>query len=195
MILYIIYICIITENPVFIHAWFRPPLGFADATSRFPSGWVSALAWTWAKIMFGMVQKKISCMCMYIYTYNTLYIYIVTYGVYFVSTCLIPKWGRIRTPKPAPSRHGLEVIVLTFLLLPEQVLSSFNEDLLYIYIYSVWYCILYIYMYNYSFNEDLPACHGWMETTWFENTSPSKSLRKDCSFWLVWIMYLFMWFM
>ena len=129
----------------------------------------------------------------YIHIIPYIYIYIVTYGVYFVSTCLIPKWGRIRTPKPAPSRHGLEVIVLTFLLLPEQVLSSFNEDLLYI--YSVWYCILYIYMYNYSFNEDLPACHGWMETTWFENTSPSKSLRKDCSFWLVWIMYLFMWFM
>ena len=75
MILYIIYICIITENPVFIHAWFRPPLGFADATSRFPSGWVSALAWTWAKIMFGMVQKKISCMCMYIYIHIIPYIY------------------------------------------------------------------------------------------------------------------------
>ena len=87
----------------------------------------------------------------YIYTYNTLYIYIVTYGVYFVSTCLIPKWGRIRTPKPAPSRHGLEVIVLTFLLLPEQVLSSFNEDLLYRYIvydivYYIYTCIITVSM-------------------------------------------------
>jgi hypothetical protein len=32
--------------------------------------------------------------------------------------------------------------------------------------------VYYIYMYNYSFNEDLPACHGWMETTWLKNTSP-----------------------
>ena len=87
---------------------------------------------------------------------------------------MIPKWGRIRTPKPffgaassggtkipAPSRHGLEVIVLTFLLLPEQVLSSFNEDLLYIYIvYDIVYYI-YICIITVSMRTCQLATAGW----------------------------------
>ena len=185
--------CIITENPVFIHAWFRPPLGFADATSRFPSGWVSALAWTWAKIMFGMVQKKISCMCMYIYIHIIPYIYTL-WRMGFILFQHV--WYQNGAGYELRNRH-LHGTALRWSCSPFCYFQNkfFPVSMRTCYIYSVWYCILYIYMYNYSFNEDLPACHGWMETTWFENTSPSKSLRKDCSFWLVWIMYLFMWFM